>query len=69
MENKELIVAIENLTESVGSLNAIQNDIFNQDTSHDDMVSLKGKMQSVIDSNKELKDAITALAHVMQERQ
>jgi len=52
MENKELIVAIENLTESVGSLNAIQNDIFNQDTSHDDMVSLKGKMRLIKEGPK-----------------
>jgi chaperonin cofactor prefoldin len=42
--------SVDDLKESVDKLTAIQNDIFNVDTSHDDIVSLKGKMQLFIDT-------------------
>lgn len=57
MEN-ELIGSIKDLKNSVDSLTAIQTDIFNTDTSNDDIMSLKNKMQSLIDSNAELKTQI-----------
>jgi hypothetical protein len=53
---KELIEAIDSLksavqklTESTDRLYTIQNDIFNVDTSHDDIVSLKGRLKELID--------------------
>lgn len=41
--------AVEKLTESTDRLYAIQNDIFNVDSSHDDIVSLKGRLKELID--------------------
>ena len=56
-ELSELKESIDTLNESVNSLvasvdrlHAIQHDIFNTDTSHDDIVSLKNKMQLLIDT-------------------
>lgn len=62
MSNDKLITAIDNLQdaiyslkESVERLHTIQSDIFNADTSHDDMQSLKSKLQSLIDTiNKKI---------------
>lgn len=67
MNDEKLIDAINDLRESINELTAIQQDIFKQDTSHDDIVSLKGKMQSVIESNKELKESIGYLNGAINE--
>lgn len=61
MDNQELIEAIKTLNESVASLNAIQTDIFNVDTSHDDMVSLKNRMSELMKSNATLAEAVGGL--------
>ena len=52
------IEAIESLKGSIDRLTAIQTDIFNVDTSNDDMTSLKGRMSDLIKSNESLKESI-----------
>ena len=61
MDNKELIDAINDLKESVDSLTTIQRDTFNVNTSTDDIASLRGKLQEVIQSNDEVRTALLAL--------
>jgi hypothetical protein len=67
MNEEKLIDAMDELKASVNELTAIQQDIFKQDASHDDIVSLKGKMQSLIESNKELRDSIGFLNAAINE--
>ena len=59
--NKELEEKIDNLTESINSLTAIQQDIFKTDTSFDDLASTRGKIQELLDSNEELRKSIISL--------
>lgn len=51
MDNQDLIKAIDELKDSVDSLTIAERDRFNVDTSHDDMVSLRGKISDLIKSN------------------
>ena len=50
IEIQELKNSIDTLNESVTNLVTIQQDILNCDSSHDDITSLKGKLQSLIDA-------------------
>ncbi len=50
-----LTQSVDKLTEATDRLHTIQNDIFNVDTSHDDIDSLKVRLQNLIDViNKKL---------------
>ncbi len=61
MSNTELIEAMHNLRKSIDSLTTIHRDIFDVDTSHDDITSLRGEMALLIESNKELRESIRFL--------
>lgn len=61
MDNKELIEAIKDLKSSIDSLTAIQRDIFNADTSHDDQAETRGKIYELIISNEHLTTAVKHL--------
>lgn len=65
--DKELIDAIETLTSSIDRLTAIHTDNFNVDTSHDDTISLKGKMTDLIKSNDELRQQVLWLNQAVNE--
>jgi hypothetical protein len=67
MENQELTLAINQLKESVDSLVGIHNDLFNADTSTDDMMALRNKMAALIESNKELRESIGFLNGAINE--
>jgi predicted nuclease with TOPRIM domain len=58
MENKELIEAIKDLKSSIDSLTAIQRDIFNTDTTHDDQAETRGKIHELLKSNEELTKSV-----------
>lgn len=48
-----LKVSVDKLTEATEKLHTIQTDIFNVDTSHDDIVSLKNRLKELIDVIKQ----------------
>lgn len=56
--NDDLKDDLQNLTNAINELTAIQNDIFKTDSSHDDIVSLKGRISDLVESNKELNKSI-----------
>ena len=68
MENKELIEAIKDLKNSVDSLTAIQRDIFNADTSHDDQRETRGKMDELTKSIEYLNTAVNNLKDELKKR-
>lgn len=62
MENNEdLINAINELKESIDSLTTAERDRQNMDSSTDDMASLRGKMEEILQSNEELRKSIIGL--------
>jgi hypothetical protein len=61
MENQVLIDAIKDLKSSIDSLAAIQRDIFNSDTSHDDQAETRGKIHELVVSNEHLTTAVSHL--------
>lgn len=61
MENEDLINAINELKEEIGSLTAAERDRQNMDNSTDDLASLRGKMHELMQSNEELRKSILSL--------
>jgi uncharacterized coiled-coil DUF342 family protein len=59
--NDDLKDAINELKESIDSLTTAERDRQNMDNSTDDISSLRGKMEEVMQSNEELRKSILSL--------
>jgi regulator of replication initiation timing len=67
MTNQDLIDALNELKTSVDSLTTAENDRFNTDTSHDDIVSLKSRISELVESNNRLRESVVHLNYAINE--